>query len=255
MSRLFNKLKGSREVKLLYLLSGAAAAIGLVSGIGSTCTTFDPGWWKLINSDGGYTFGVIGENQLIYIISYIVTWLVAIAWGVLYWALGTRKTWFYPVALITSIAGFFSGFFPAFILFWEWYLSYGVNGMVFTPSWFRTIINLIIFIVLILPMVRRGINTHMEEVGVSTGEGAGPQVTQFAYVLFGFGLVMIFQPFLMPMHIIDGINIASSYGYLLASGILQFIGGLTCILLGLATRIAGYILTVVHSSDQTPVKA
>ncbi|UCE12979.1 MAG: hypothetical protein JSV04_12405 [Candidatus Heimdallarchaeota archaeon] len=255
MSKLLDKLKGSKEVKLLYILSGAAAAIGLVSGIGATCTTFDPGWWKLINSDGGYTFGVIGENQLIYVLSYFVTWLVAIAWGVLYWALGTRKRWFYPVALITSILGFFSGFLPAFILFWEWYLSYGVNGMVFTPSWFRTIINLIIFIILILPMVRRGVNTHMEDVGVSTDESVGSQVTQFAYVLFGFGIVMMFQPFLMPMHIIDGVNIASSYGYLLASGTLQFIGGLTCILLGLVTRIAGHVLAVDRASDSTPTKA
>ncbi|MFX0150868.1 MAG: hypothetical protein ACFFAJ_08820, partial [Candidatus Hodarchaeota archaeon] len=221
----FNKFEGSRTLKSLYILTGAAAAIGIVSGIGSTCTTFDSRWWSLGNPEEGYPFAIIGDFQLVYILSYIVTWLVAIAWGVLFWALMTRKAWFTRTAIITSIAGFLSGFLPAGILLYEWYMTYGVNGMMFTPSWFRTLINAILLIILLIPGIRRGIIDHMQEATTSTGGSVGSQVAQFAFVLFGFGIMMIIQPFIMPTHIIEGVNIASSYGDLLASGMLQFFGG------------------------------
>ncbi|MFX0184132.1 MAG: hypothetical protein ACFE95_13700 [Candidatus Hodarchaeota archaeon] len=251
---IFNRFEGSRTIKSLYILTGAAAAIGLVSGIGSTCTTFDSRWWKLTNDEGGYTFAIIGEFQLVYILSYIVTWLVAIAWGVLFWALMTRKAWFSRTALITSIAGFLSGFFPAAILLYEWYMSYGVNGMMFTPSWFRTLINAILLIILLIPGIRHGITAHMKEASASVVGSVGSQVAQFAYVLFGFGIIMMLQPFVMPTHIIDGVNIASSYGDLLASGVLQFFGGLVCILLGAVTRIFGYFLNTTYSTNTMPSK-
>lgn len=238
----------TRIIKSLSILAGAAAAIGLVSGIGSTCTTFDPRWWKVDS------FSIIEDFQLVFILTYIVTWIVALAWGVLFWALRTRKGWFYNAALITSIAGILSGFIPTAILFYEWWASYGVTGMIFTPSWFRTIINAIILIVLLLPVIRHGITDHMKEVGASAGGSVGSQVAQFAYVLFGFGVVMIVQPFIMPTHIINGVNIASSYGDLLASGTLQFFAGLFCILLGVITRIFGHMLNIIYSPKPTPLK-
>ena len=240
--------KFPKTIVTLSILTGAAAAIGLVSGIGSTCTTFDPIWWKIDS------FSIIEDFQLVFVITYMVTWLVAIAWGVLFWALLRRKTWFYNTALITSIAGFLSGFIPAAILLYDWYMSYGETGMMFTPSWFRTIINLAILIMLLIPVIRHGITDHMEEIGASTGGSVGSDVAQFAYVLFGFGIVMMVQPLIMPMHIIDGVNIASSYGYLLASGTLQLFGGLFFILLGIITRIAGQLLNIVSSSKPTPLK-
>ncbi|MFX0171996.1 MAG: hypothetical protein ACFE9L_08755 [Candidatus Hodarchaeota archaeon] len=250
----FNKFEGSRTIKSLYILTGAAAAIGIVSGIGSTCTTFDSRWWKLGNPEDGYPFAIIGDFQLVYILSYFVTWLVAIAWGVLFWALMTRKAWFSRIAIITSIAGFLSGFFPAAILLYEWYMSYGLNGMMFTPSWFRTLINAILLIILLIPVVRKKIIEHMNETTSSTRESVGSQVAQFAFVLFGFGIMMIIQPFIMPMHIIDGVNIASSYGDPLASGTLQFFGGVLCILLGVTCRILGQFLNIVYSPKPMPLK-
>ncbi|MFX0210241.1 MAG: hypothetical protein ACFFDT_29950 [Candidatus Hodarchaeota archaeon] len=250
----FNKLEGSRTIKSLYILTGAAAAIGLLSGIGSTCTTFDSRWWKAGSPEDGYSFAIIGDFQLVYILSYIVTWLVAIAWGVLFWALMTRKGWFTRTAIITSIAGFLSGFLPAAILLYEWYMSYGLNGMLFTPSWFRTLINAILLIILLIPRIRWGITDHMKEAAGSASGSVGSQVAQFAFVLFGFGIMMIIQPFIMPMHIIDGVNIASSYGDLLASGMLQFFGGLFCIFFGVLCGIVGQFLNMVHSPQPIPLK-
>ena len=90
-------------LKYLYALIGLTAAIGVVSGIGATCTTFFEEWWRLVNSKGGYSFAIVGENQPIFILCYVVTWVVAITWGILGWALRERKPWFYKVALVTSI--------------------------------------------------------------------------------------------------------------------------------------------------------
>ena len=67
--------------KNLYALIGLTAAIGVVSGIGATCTTFFDVWWRMTNAKGGYTFGPVGDNQLIFVICYFVTWLVALAWS------------------------------------------------------------------------------------------------------------------------------------------------------------------------------
>ncbi|UCG03821.1 MAG: hypothetical protein JSW11_07505 [Candidatus Heimdallarchaeota archaeon] len=256
MSKIISKLKEfPRTIAILYILIGAAAAIGIVSGIGSTCTTFFPIWWELGSPEEGYPFAIIGDTQIAFILAYIVTWLVALVWGALFWALGVKKTWFYKVAIITSAAGFLSGFIPVAILFYEWYMSFGLNGMLFTPSWFRTIINLVILVMLLIPVVKRGITGYIEETGVSAGGSVGSQVTQFSLVLFGFSVVMMVQPLIMPTHIIGGVNVGSSMSYLLASGTLQFFFGFTCIFLGVVILIAGQVLNIIYSSKPTPLRA
>jgi hypothetical protein len=186
-------------LKYLYILIGLTAAIGVVSGIGSTCTTFFEEWWRLQSADGGYSFAIIGDNQLIFIVSYVVTWLSAIIWGVLGWALRERKSWFYNVAIINSIAGFLSGIIPVWILFYEWYQSFGVNGMAFTPSWFRAIANAVLFVILILPRGKNFVRNHLAEKNPSGGGSIGTQVANFSLVLIGFGLLMLVQPLIMPM--------------------------------------------------------
>jgi len=236
----------SRIVKLLYVLSGAAAAIGVVSAIGSTCVSLDPFWQK-------GPFAIAGQYPEVWLITYYVTWIAALVWGVLFWAFRTRKAWFYPVALINSIAGTLSRGIPA-VLMSIGFFSKPRTGLLFTPSWLQAILNLAILILLLMPAFKQGIKDHMEEAGASSGGSIGSQVTSFAYVLFGFGIVMMIQPFIMPTHIIDGVNIGSSYGYLLASGMLQFVSGLFCIVLGIITRISGYMLTLVSSSKPAPIK-
>ncbi|MHA1946928.1 MAG: hypothetical protein ACXAC6_10390 [Candidatus Hodarchaeales archaeon] len=186
-------------LKYLYILIGLTAAIGVVSGIGATCTTFFEEWWRLTNSKGGFTFGIIGTNQPIFIVSYVVTWLVAIIWGVLGWALRERKTWFYKVAIINSVAGFFSGIIPVWILLYEYFQSYGVNGMPFTPSWGRAIANAVLFVILILPRGKNFVRNHLAEKSLSGGGSIGTQVANFSLILIGLGLLMLVQPLIMPM--------------------------------------------------------
>ncbi len=245
----------NRGIVLLYILMGAGVAVGIISGIGATCTTFDvltmggSSWWDLS------AFSIIESTQIFFIVSYFVTWAVGIGWGVLYWALKQGKSWFYMTAIITSIAGIISGFIPSWILWFEDYQSRGASGMAFTPSWFRTIGNIILLIYLILPLVRRGINTLMEEKSASPGASVGSQVSQAAFVLFGFGIVIIsYTLFMLPMtHIYwDTSDVYLWLGINFEQ--LLFISGLFCNFLGLVTLLAGRLINVFYSKP-TPIES
>jgi len=239
-------------LKYLYVLIGLTAAIGIVSGIGATCTTFDSAWWLLGNSKGGYTFGIIGTNQPMFILCYVVTWLVAISWGVLGWALRERKPWFYKVAVTTSIAGFFSGIIPVWILFYEYWQSLGVTGMPFTPSWFRAIANAALFVILLLPRVKNNLETHMAEKSSSGGESVGTQVANFSLVAFGFGLVLLIQPFIMPMtHQFEG-DVYMYIGRQFEAYI--FIVALIFLSIGVLLRFTGRVLNYYYAPKTTSVK-
>ena len=226
-----------------YALMGLTAAIGVVSGIGATCTTFFEPWWELSS------FKPIKYNQLVFVLCYFVTWLVAIAWIVLGWALRARKSWFYPVALITSIAGFFSGIIPVWILFYEYWATYGEQGMPFTPSWARAIANLILFVLLVLPRTRNKLNTHMSETSSSGGEGLGSKVANASLVLIGFGLLMMIQPFIMPMTHQFEADVYMYIGrqfeaYVFYTGAISLVFG---VLLQLTGRILNYFYTPITS--------
>ena len=237
----------SKFIKILYALAGAAAAIGIISAIGSTCVSLDPYWQSAV-------FAIAGEYSEVWFVTYFVTWLAAIVWGVLFWALRARKAWFYPVAIINSILGCLSRGIPA-ILMSIGSFSKPRTGLLFTPSWAPALLNLAILIILLIPKFKQQILDHLENKSASSGGSIGEQVTEFASVLFGFGIVMLLQPFVMPSHVIDGVNIASSYGYLLASGLLQFYSGFSCIILGIITRIAGQFLNISSSSKSIPLEA
>ena len=234
-------------LKYLYILIGLTAAIGVVSGIGATCTTFFEEWWLLTNSKGGYTFAIIGANQPIFILSYVVTWLVAILWVVLGWALRERKPWFYKTAVVTSIAGFLSGIIPVWILFYEYFQSYGVNGMPFTPSWFRAIANAVLFIILVLPRGRNLVNNTMAEKSSTGGGGLGTQMANFSLVMIGFGLLMLIQPLIMPMtHQIEA-DVYMYTGRIFETFIIH--SGFISLTMGIILRFTGRVIN--HYSPKT----
>jgi hypothetical protein len=243
----FNSWLERNIIKILYVLIGAGAAIGIVSAYGSLCVSLDPFWQK-------GPFAIAGDFALVWVITYYMTWFAGIAWGVLFWAFKTRKTWFYPAAILVSIVGCLARGIPAVLMSIGFFMT-PRRGLLFTPSWLSAILNLVILIILIRPQKKTLIQDFIAGKTASSGGSVGSQVSSFAYVLFGFGIVMMLQPFIMPTHIIDGVNIgSSSYGYLLASGELQFFSGLFCILVGLITRIAGQILNVVYSTKPNPLK-
>ena len=234
-------------MKGLTLLIALGAAVGIISGIGSTCVVFEPNFWKTS------TFSIVGDFQLVWLVCYFVTWLVGILWVVLYWALKSGKPWFYNVSIVNCILGFFSGFIPSALLFYEWYNTFGVNGMMFTPSWFRAIGNLIILVVLLLSGTKRNLSTHMTEKKGAVGGSIGDQVANFALVVFCFGVLLIIQPFIMPItHPID-MDIYMYTGYWLEA--FQYYVGLSSIVLGIVLRFVGQLLNVVYTPKPLPTEA
>jgi hypothetical protein len=232
-------------LKYLYVLIGLTAAIGVVSGIGATCTTFFDVWWRLTGADGGQSFAIIGVNQPMFILCYIGTWIAGLTWGVLGWALRERKPWFYKVAVLNSILGIVSGIIPVWILLYEWFLSFGLHGMAFTPSWFRVIANAVLLVILLLPKGRNMVNTHLSEKSPSGGASVGTQVANFSLVLVGLGLVMLIQPLIMPMTHNFGADVYMYIGrqfetYIIYTGIIS-------IAIGVILRLTGRIINSYYT--------
>jgi hypothetical protein len=105
--------------------------------IGSSCPTFNP------TTDTSSALYIMNELQWVFIITTLLTYVAAIASGGLIWALISRKTWFYPVALATSIVGLASGLIPSLLVI--------SNGMSFSPSLMRTVVYGIVLLLLLLP--------------------------------------------------------------------------------------------------------
>ncbi|MHA1226793.1 MAG: hypothetical protein ACTSPV_08645 [Candidatus Hodarchaeales archaeon] len=228
----------SRLIKTLYGLIGAATVIGVIGAIGSTCVAWDPKWWAASEK-----LAIIGEYHLIFKAVYIITWLVAIAWAVIFWALKTGKPWFYKAALVNCILGL-TGFIKIVILF--------IGGMKFAPAWFRMIIHIAILVVLLNPKYRDQIQDFVEKKSSSEVGSSGSQVANFSYVLIGSGLALILQPLIMPTHIIDGLNVAISFGEPLATGMFQLVTGILCISLGVAIQIITKLVNA-ESTTKKPV--
>ncbi|MHA1978656.1 MAG: hypothetical protein ACW98I_17270 [Candidatus Hodarchaeales archaeon] len=239
-------LEKIQSIKSLYILMALGAAVGIISGIGSTCVTFDARWWTLS------AFSIVEDYQMIWIICYFVTWLVGILWVVLYWALKSGKSWFYNVSIVNCILGFFSGAIPSILLFYEDWASYGESGMKFTPSWFRAIGNVIILLVLLLPKMRSNVSTHMAEKVGAVGGSIGSQVANFALVVFSFGVLLIIQPIIMPMTHPIPADVYMYTGYWLEA--FQYYVGLTSIVLGIILRFVGQVLNIVYTPKSTPTK-
>ena len=145
----------------------------------------------------------------------------------------THGLLFYHIAIINCIAGALGRGIPA-VLMSIGFFSTPRTGLLFTPSWVIAILNVVILIVLLRPAFKEGISTHMEEAGASSVGSVGTEVAEFSFVLFGLGIVLMVQPLIMPTHIIDGVNIGvDRFGTLLASGTLQFFGGLMCFVFGM----------------------
>lgn len=229
-----NKENKFSIISVLYLLLGATAAIQLVSAVGSSCVALDSNWWKIPS------FSIVGDYSLLYQACYVITWFVAILLFVLIWAFKTKKEWFYKTAVITSIAGIISGFIPVALLF--------IGGMRFTPSWFRVIMNLLVLVLLLIPKYSRSIQGYIQEGITATGGGLVDQVASMAFLFFGFGLIMLIQPFIMPAtHMINGVNIGYEFEDL------QFYGGLLAILIGVLIELTSKLYYRI-SPLKAPIK-
>ena len=193
------------KVKTLIVFESLAAFIGIVSAIGSSCPTFNP------PTDILDPLYIMNELQWVFIITTLLTYLAAIASGVLIWALIARKTWFYLIALITSFVGFISGITPALLVI--------LNGMPFSPSLMRTVIYAIIAILLLLPpfyelkfkKTQMGIkdqeDDQLDSKTLTSSKKRNDLLPSISLIGLGIGFALLIQPFMVSStHVKDGVS-------------------------------------------------
>ncbi len=216
----------NKQVLTVEILAGIAFTIGIISAIGSTCPTLDPSTMSRTP--------IMKDLQLIFIITTSITYIVSFVWAILIWVLRNRKSFFYNPAIINSVAGFLSGLIPSVLVM--------SDGLSFSPSLFRTFVNLIILIVLLIPRIEDGIQHHITGENAPLSETNVSQVGNFAFVLIAIGIVFFIQPFIMPStHIINGVNVGYEFE------VFQFYSGLFCIILGILFYIIMKYYAIIRS--------
>ena len=190
----------SGKKKVIIIMETIAAIIGIISAYGSTCSTLNP------STDPTSSLFIISQLQWLWYITTSLTYIAAIAAGVMVWATIKKKEWAYMGLLITNAVGFVSGLIPSWILSWG------------TPSILRTFIYAIILILLFLPGIKKALTEDDGETGSASGN--------MAAVLIIPGMILSLQTFIIaPTHIIDSVNV-----YMYNS--IQLIGGLVLAAVG-----------------------
>ena len=212
--------------KILYIkaLLAAAAGIGIISAIGSSCPTLNPPTTGAL--------AIIKDVQIVFYITTALTYVVSFLSGFLIWAFWAKKSWSYNVTLISSILGTISGLVPAVIVM--------SNGMKFSPSLMRTIINLIILIMIVIPTVKSDINTFLTEGGNKSSDNIGKQISHMSFVLFGFAFTILIAQILLPAtHIIGGVNYWDFEE-------IQLISALSCLIGGFSMLTGGFLFNIIR---------
>jgi len=153
----------------------------------------------------------MNELQWVFIVTTLLTYVAAIASGGLIWALISRKSWFYPTALITSIVGLASGLIPSLLVI--------LNGMSFSPSLMRTVVyGIILLLLLLLPFYElRSISSEGDSKASLKDNSSSDNtektdtktsiVSAISLILMSIGFGLFIQPFMVTSsHIINGVN-------------------------------------------------
>ncbi len=194
-----------RKITTLIVFESLAAFIGIVSAKGSSCPTFSP------TTDTTSPLYVMNELQWVFILTTLLTYVAAIASGGLIWALISKQSWFYPVAVITSIIGIGSGLVPSLLVI--------LNGMAFSPSLMRTVVYGIVLILLLLPpFYELRFKTSYGDSKDSTENNSKPEkveiidaktsiVSAISLIVMSIGVGLFILPFMVTSsHIINGVN-------------------------------------------------
>lgn len=194
------------KIRTLIIFESFAAFIGIVSAIGSSCPTFNPGGLESTSA----LLPVMMDLQWVFILTTLLSYAAAIVSGVLIWALIAKEVWFYPVAIITSIVGIASGLTPALLVI--------LNGMSFSPSLMRTVVYAVVLILLLLPpfyelkfKTTEGIEISSKDAQISenTAETSvkSSMMTVVSLIIMSIGIGLFIQPFMVTSsHLINGVN-------------------------------------------------
>ena len=146
------------------------------------------------------------DNLLLFRISNIITWIGAVFWGYVIYAVLTQKKFAYLMALGTSVVCFIMGIIPALIAD----LSKVDEETAFSigsPHWARTFANLLVIIVLVIPPVRKSVMKFASVENKLTGNVA-QQIMMMSVFFFWLSLMSFLGTnFMASAHVISGVNV------------------------------------------------
>jgi hypothetical protein len=229
---------------LVLILEAVAFIIGIISAIGSTCPTLDPrqmGFQLGTNIPDPAKQPVVDmmtNLQFVFITTTTLTYVAAIASGVLIWALLTRKEWFYKTTLIVNVVGAITGYIPYFLV-----KSAGGGS----PSIMRAVVYTITLLVLLLPFIKSPLAEYIQE-KKEIKTSFGSDITNMSIIAVSVGLITLTQLIIVPsMH---SYTFAHVLGFYLDFIAIQLYGGLFCIFVGIIGIISGRLIIKKENSFQ-----
>jgi len=212
-------------------LFAITAALQLMSAYGAVCIAWNPAYAR-----PPYTmiFPYAFENQLLFRISNIVTWMGAIFWGYVIYATLTQKKGAYLMALITSFISFVMGLIPALIADIS-KVDEETTFSIGSAHWARTFANFLVVLVLVIPHVRKSVVKFSSTENRFTGNVA-QQIMLMSMFFFWLSLMSFLGTnFMASAHVVQGIN-----AWELVE--IQSIGAYTTLIAGVSMLSGGFIL-------------
>ena len=191
-------------------LFAITAALTLLSAYGAVCIAWQP--FYRTPPFSMMMFPYVEANLLLFRISNIVTWIGAIFWGYVIFATLTQKKGAYLMALITSVICFGFGLAPALIADISGWKADNAGLLtvpfeIGSPHWARTIANLLVIIVILIPPVRKSIQKFASAENRFTGNVA-QQIMMMSMFFFWLSLMSFLGTnFMASAHVVSGINV------------------------------------------------
>ena len=219
-------------------LFAVTAAVTLLSAYGAVCAAWDPFW--------AMRFAYVGENILIFRISNVLTWVGAVFWGYVIFAVLTQKKFAYLMGLLTAVVSFIVGLVPAIIADTASWMSNNegpvkVPWAIGSPHWARVFANLLVILVLIIPPVRKSVQKFASAENKFTGKVA-QQIMLMSMFFFWLSLMSFLGTnFMASAHVVQGVNLWQLVE-------IQSIGAYATLITGVSMLSGGFILKQFNPS-------
>jgi hypothetical protein len=229
---------------MMIALFAVTAALMLLSAYGAICVAWNPATTYGTYPSPPFPPGVLMwpyviDNLMLFKISNIVTWVFTFVWGIVIYCSLTQKKAAYLLALITSAISFVFGVIPAIIADTN---NFTEEFSIGSPHWGRTAANFLVFILLLLPPVRKSLQKFVSAENRMTGNVA-QQIMMMSMFFFWLSLASFLGTnFMASAHVISyGVNVWQLVE-------IQSIGAYTTLIAGASMLGGGFILKQFNPS-------
>ena len=215
-------------ISVLIALFAASAGISLVSAYGAACLAWQPA--LLENPPYSIAFGYVATYQTLFQAMNLITWITSFLIASLIFLILVKFKFAWELAVISAILGFIAGIIPAMIADTKGFTQDFAMG---SPHWAKTIVNLILMIVVLIPWVRSSLKSYAASESSLTGN-IGKQLAIISTIFFWLSIFSFTATgFMADAHIIDGINFWQIIEIQTIGAVLNLIAGISTLSVGL----------------------